>query len=105
MFAVIKTGGKQYKVEQNSIIHVETIKGDIGRRIEFKEILMVGGGMEQRIIGSPIVNGACVVAEIVAQVRGPKILIFKKKRRKNYRRKGGHKQDLTMLKIVGIEKV
>ncbi len=101
MFAVIKTGGKQYKVAENDILAIEKLSGDAGDSIEFSDVLMVGveGNLE---IGSPLVSGAMVAAKVVRQTRGKKIVVFKKKRRKNYRRKAGHKQDLTLVEITEI---
>jgi len=101
MFAVIKTGGKQYKVAEKDILVIEKLKGDAGDSIEFSDVLMVGteGNME---IGAPLVSGATVHATVVRQTRGKKIIVFKKKRRKNYRRKAGHKQDLTLIEITDI---
>jgi len=101
MFAVIKTGGKQYKVAEKDVLVIEKLKGDAGDSIVFSDVLMVGteGKME---IGTPLVDGASVVANVVRQTRGKKIVVFKKKRRKNYRRKAGHKQDLTLVEITDI---
>ncbi len=101
MFAVIKTGGKQYKVAEKDVLVIEKLKGDAGDSVEFSDVLMVGteGNME---IGTPLVSGAMVVATVVRQTRGKKIVVFKKKRRKNYRRKAGHKQDLTLVEITDI---
>ncbi len=101
MFAVIKTGGKQYKVAEKDVLVIEKLEGDAGDSIEFSDVLMVGteGNME---IGAPLVSGAMVVATVVRQTRGKKIVVFKKKRRKNYRRKAGHKQDLTLVEITDI---
>jgi large subunit ribosomal protein L21 len=104
MFAVIKTGGKQYKVAKDSIIKVEKIEGQLGSHIELDEILMLGEASKASFIGTPVVRGAKVTAEIVRQFRDDKIIIFKKKRRQHYRRKNGHRQDLTELKILDIIK-
>lgn len=98
MFAVIKTGGKQYKVQKDSIIIVETIAGDAGQKVSFDEVLMAGDK-----IGAPTVAGASVAGEIVKQTRGEKVIIFKKIRRHGYKRKQGHKQDLTVVKITDIK--
>lgn len=101
MFAVIKTGGKQYKVAAEDVISVEKLNAEAGDTIEIADVLMVGGdGAAQ--VGAPLVEGATVAAEVVEQTRGNKILVFKKKRRKNYRRKAGHRQDLTVIKITEI---
>ncbi len=101
MFAVIKTGGKQYKVAEKDVLVIEKLKGDAGDSVEFTDVLMVGteGNLE---IGTPLVSGATVHATVVRQTRGRKIVVFKKKRRKNYRRKAGHKQDLTLVEITDI---
>ncbi len=102
MFAVIQTGGKQYKVAQNDVITVERLAGEAGASIELGAVLAVGDGATLRI-GAPLVPGASVTAEVVEQTRGPKIIIFKKRRRQNSRRKNGHRQDLTVLKITGVK--
>lgn len=101
MYAVIKTGGKQYKVAEDDVIHVEKITGDAGDTVELNEVLMVGGDGAPRI-GTPLVEGAMVSAEVLEQTRAGKIIVFKKKRRHNYRRKKGHRQHLTALRILGI---
>lgn len=101
MFAVIKTGGKQYRVAPNDVISIERLEGEAGATVEFTEVLMVGGSGEPKI-GKPIVSGAKVTAELVAQTRGPKLIAFKKRRRKNSRRKKGHRQDLTKVRITDI---
>lgn len=100
-YAVIKTGGKQYRVAANDVITIETVAGDAGAKVEFKDVLMVGGDAGVKI-GTPVVSGATVTGEIVEQTRGPKVVAFKKRRRKNSRRKRGHRQDLTTVKITGI---
>ena len=100
MYAVIKTGGKQYRVRGGDVIRVEKLAGGVGDSVEFDEVLMVGG--EKVAVGTPTVTGAKVSAEIVAQDRAKKIIVFKKKRRKNYRRKYGHRQPYTELKITGV---
>jgi large subunit ribosomal protein L21 len=104
MFAIIKTGGKQHKVTKNSVIKVEKINGILGSKIEFDQILMLGEFSKPSFIGTPVVKGARVTAEIIRQLKDDKILIFKKKRRQNYRRKNGHRQALTELKILAITK-
>jgi large subunit ribosomal protein L21 len=101
MYAVIKTGSKQYRVEQGSTIRVEKLPGDKGSTVEIGEVLLVGDG-ESIKIGKPLVEGAKVSAEIVAQELGPKLIIFKFRRRKAYRKKNGHRQQYTALKITGI---
>ena len=100
MFAVVRTGGKQYRVAAGDLIRVERLEGEKGGTVTLGDVLMAGDK-----IGSPLVSGASVAAEIVAQARGPKILVFKKKRRQNYRRHAGHRQDLTILRITGISGV
>ncbi len=97
MFAVIKTGGKQYKVAPNDVIRVERLPGVAGDSLTLGEVLMVGDK-----IGAPLVEGASVTATVLEQARADKVIIFKKKRRQNYRRKKGHRQDLTVLRITGI---
>jgi len=97
MFAVIKTGGKQYRVVSGDVIKVEKLEGEAGSTIALDQVLMLGD-----TIGTPLVAGATVSAEVIAQDRGPKVIIFKKKRRQNYRRKNGHRQDLTVLRITEI---
>jgi large subunit ribosomal protein L21 len=97
MFAVIKTGGKQYRVASGDVIKVEKLEAEAGSTVTLDQVLMVDGK-----IGTPLVADATVSAEVVAQDRGPKIIVFKKKRRQNYRRKNGHRQDLTVLRITDI---
>src|SRR3546814_7159979 len=101
MFAVIKTGGKQYKVAKDDVIVIEKLKGEAGEVIAFESVLMVGEGAETKA-GTPFVEGVCVAGEVVEQARGDKILVFKKKRRQNYRRTSGHRQDLTVVRITDI---
>lgn len=100
MYAVIRTGGKQYRVAKNDVIKIERLPGEAGQTIEFTDVLMVGG--EQPIVGTPTVLGARVTGTLLEQTRGPKIVIFKKKRRKNYRRRTGHRQDITVVRITDI---
>ena len=102
MFAVIKTGGKQYKVVQDELIDVEKLDTEVGMTIKIAEVLMVGEGADVKV-GDPVVKGAEVTAEVVDQRRDRKVLVFKKKRRQNYRRKAGHRQHKTVLKITGIK--
>lgn len=104
MFAVIKAGGKQYKVDRNSVIKVEKIEGELGSKIQLDQVLMLGEFSKPSFIGTPMVKGAFVTAEIKSQLKDDKIIVFKKKRRKNYRRKAGHRQELTELKILDITK-
>ncbi|HIC82105.1 MAG TPA: 50S ribosomal protein L21 [Kiloniellaceae bacterium] len=101
MFAVIKTGGKQYKVAKDDVIVIEKLEGEAGAAVSFDSVLMVGEGAETKA-GAPFVEGASVAAEVVEQTRGDKVLIFKKKRRKNHRRLNGHRQDLTVVRITYI---
>ncbi len=101
MFAIIKTGGKQYRVSQGDQIVVERIAGEVGSEVALTEVLALGDG-QSGSIGTPTVANASVRAKIVQQPRGTKVLVFKKKRRKNYRRKRGHRQELTVLKIQEI---
>ncbi|HPL63665.1 MAG: 50S ribosomal protein L21 [Syntrophales bacterium] len=101
MYAVIKTGGKQYRVSEGDRIEIEKIDGDSGSDVVFNEVLMVSRGEEIRV-GTPLIAGAKVIGEIVLQGKGPKITIFKMKRRKGFRKKTGHRQDLTSLKIKEI---
>ena len=101
MFAVIKTGGKQYKVAAEDTITVMTLAGDAGAKISFNDVLMIVDG-DNTNIGAPMLAGAKVEAEIVEHSRGPKVIAFKKRRRKHSKRKRGHRQDLTVVKILSI---
>lgn len=101
MFAVIRTGGKQYRVAKDDIIAVEKLAHEPGDDIEFDEVLMVGDGAEVAT-GAPLVAGAAVSATVIEQTRAAKIIVFKKKRRHNYRRKKGHRQHQTVLRITDI---
>ena len=100
MFAVFKTGGKQYRVAAEDVIKVAKVKGDPGEIVEFGEVLVVGG--DNLSLGAPTVAGATVAAEVLEQAREPKIIAFKKRRRKNSRRKIGHRQEFTLLRITEI---
>jgi len=100
MYAVIKTGGKQYRVAKNDVITIEKLAGEAGGSVEFGEVLMLGGDSPK--VGSPLVAGAKVVGTVLEQVRGDKIIIFKKRRRKNYRRRTGHRQYHTVVRIGDI---
>src|SRR5262245_12571340 len=100
MFAVIKTGGKQYRVAAEDLLKVERIKGEPGEIVQFGEVLVVGG--DTTTLGVPTVAGASVAAEVVEQGRGPKVIAFKKRRRKNSRRKRGHRQEFTLIRITEI---
>ncbi len=101
MYAVIKTGGKQYRVAKDDVLHIERVPGEAGSTVEFAEVLMVGSGADVKL-GMPNVAGAKVTAELVEQSRGPKLIAFKKRRRKNSRRKKGHRQDLSTIRITMI---
>ncbi|MGA2410321.1 MAG: 50S ribosomal protein L21 [Candidatus Binataceae bacterium] len=103
MFAIVKTGGKQYHVSPGDQIVVERIEGDPGSEVALTEVLAIGDG-DASAIGAPLVPNASVTAKIVQQPRGTKVIVFKKKRRKNYRRKHGHRQELTVLRIEGISR-
>jgi large subunit ribosomal protein L21 len=100
MFAVIKTGGKQYRVVAEDILQVDRVDAEPGSVIEFGEVLVVGG--ETPVLGLPTVEGATVAAEVLDHVRGPKVIAFKKRRRKNSRRKRGHRQEFSLVRITEI---
>ena len=102
MFAVIRTGGKQYKVQKDSKIKVEKLEGKEGASVNLDQVLYIGNG-KSSTIGDPVIKGAQVTAKIVEQARAPKVVIFKKKRRQNYRRTRGHRQELTVLQITDIK--
>lgn len=102
MYAVIATGGKQYRVTQGDTIDVEKLPVEVGAEVTFDQVLLVGTDAETKI-GRPTVVGAKVVAKVVENGRAPKVLVFKIKRRKNYRRKQGHRQAFTRLSIQGIQ--
>ena len=101
MYAVVKTGGKQYRVAKDDKILVERLDGEAGSAIQLDNVMMLVDG-DKVTVGTPQVVGASVAAEVVEQTRGPKIIIFRRKRRKNHRRTQGHRQDLTLLKITDI---
>ena len=101
MYAVIETGGKQYRVNQGDIIKVEKLTADVGETVDFDRVLLVGEGTDVKV-GSPVVDGASVSGTVVEQDRHKKIIVFKMKRRKNYRRKQGHRQDYTGVLIDKI---
>lgn len=101
MFAVIKTGGKQYSVAADDTITVMTLAGEPGDRVTFDSVLMLVGDDETKF-GAPFLDGVSVTGEIVAQERGPKVIAFKKRRRQNSKRKRGHRQDLTKVRIVEL---
>jgi large subunit ribosomal protein L21 len=100
MFAVFKTGGKQYRVAAEDVLKVDKIKGERGEIVEFGEVLVVGG--DSVTLGAPTVAGATVAAEVLDQARGPKIIAFKKRRRKNSRRKRGFREEFTLIRITEI---
>jgi len=102
MFAVIRTGGKQYRVAKDEIIVVEKLLGEPGAMIELSDVLMIGGDGKDLVVGAPVIDKASVFAEVVEQSRADKILVFKKKRRQNYRRMRGHRQEQTVLRIVDV---
>jgi large subunit ribosomal protein L21 len=100
MYAVIKTGGKQYRVEKGETVRVEKLLGNVGDTITFDQVLLVGGDALK--VGMPLVAGAKVTATIKAQDRAKKVIVFKFRRRKNYRRKNGHRQPFTAVEVTGI---
>ena len=100
MFAVIRTGGKQYRVAPDDVLSIEKLEGEVGSMLTLTDVLMVGG--ETTVSGTPLVAGASVEAEILAQGKGEKVIAFKKKRRKNTHRKRGHRQLFTKVKITAI---
>lgn len=102
MFAIIRTGGKQYKVAKDTYLQVEKLDAEVGAKIQLSEVLMVSDG-SKTTVGAPVIEGAVVTAEILEQGRGEKVIIFKKRRRQNYRRKNGHRQLLTTIKITDIK--
>ena len=101
MYAVVKTGGKQYRVQKEDVVLVEKLNANDGDQLVLSDVLMVGDG-KKVTLGTPLVNDAAVMAQVIKQTRGPKITMIYKRRRKNSRRKQGHKQDLTLLKIIDI---
>ena len=101
MYAVVKTGGKQYRVEKEDVVLVEKLNANDGDQVVLDNVLMIGEG-KKVTLGNPMIDDAAVMAQVVRQTRGPKITMIYKRRRKNSRRKQGHKQDLTLLKIIDI---
>ncbi len=101
MYAVIQTGGKQYKVAKNDVIFVERLDGDAGSEVTFDKVMLIGDG-DGRTVGRPFIDGAAVTATVLEQARGPKLIVFKKKRRQNYRRKRGHRQAVSVVRITDI---
>ena len=100
MFAVIKTGGKQYRVAEDQVLKVEGVEGEPGTIVQIADVIMLGGDKPQ--LGNPTISGASVAAEIIEHGRGPKVIAFKKRRRKNSRRKRGHRQDFVLIRISEI---
>jgi large subunit ribosomal protein L21 len=100
MYAVVRTGGKQYKVTKDQVLTVETLAGDVGSKLTLSEVLMLGGDSPK--LGLPLVKGASIACEIVEHGQGEKVIAFKKKRRKNTHRKRGHRQHFTKLKVLEI---
>ncbi len=103
MYAIIKTGGKQYKVKSGDLVDIETVAGEAGAPVVFSEVLAIGEEGGKLNVGTPLLDGASVQAEIVEQFRGKKLVVFKMKRRKSYRRTHGHRQNLTKVKIGEIK--
>ncbi|MGD9649369.1 MAG: 50S ribosomal protein L21 [Dongiaceae bacterium] len=103
MFAIFQSGGKQYRVKAGDKLHVEKLEGEADAKITFNDVLMVGEGSSVTI-GAPLVKGASVSAKLVAQQLDEKVIIFKKRRRHNYRRKNGHRQELSLVEITAIAK-
>ncbi len=102
MFAVIKTGGKQYKVAKDDVIKVERLSGEAGDTLQLDHVLAIADDKGAMTLGTPMLEGATVSATLLEQARADKIVVFKKKRRQNYRRKAGHRQDITVLRITDI---
>ncbi|MDE2229919.1 MAG: 50S ribosomal protein L21 [Alphaproteobacteria bacterium] len=102
MYAVIRTGGKQYRVAKDDVIFVEKLAADPGSSVTLDEVLMLGGEGQKPKAGVPLIAGASVTAQVLEQKLGDKVLVFKKRRRHNYRRKNGHRQAMTVLRITGI---
>lgn len=101
MYAVIQTGGKQYRVANGDVITVEKLEGEAGSQLSIEPVLMVNDGKATQV-GAPVVEGASVAVEVVEQTRGDKIVVFKKKRRQGYRRTMGHRQELTVLRVLDV---
>ena len=100
MYAVVRTGGKQYKVTKDQVLTVESLAGDVGSKLSLGEVLLLGGATPK--LGAPLVKGASIACEIVEHGQGEKVIAFKKKRRKNTHRKRGHRQHFTTVKVLGI---
>jgi large subunit ribosomal protein L21 len=103
MFAVIKAGGRQYRVATDDVIEVDRMVGEVGDKVTFGEVLMVGGGDAAPVLGDPTIAGASVAGEVVDHTRARKVIAFKKRRRKNSRRIRGHRQQLTLVRITAID--
>ncbi|MEX0298441.1 MAG: 50S ribosomal protein L21 [Kordiimonas sp.] len=103
MFAVVKTGGKQYRVAEGDVIKVEKLDGEVGKSVVLDQVLMVGDDKGVKV-GEPLVEGTSVTADVLEQKKDKKIVVFKKKRRHNYRRKKGHRQEITVLRVTAIGK-
>ena len=101
MFAVVKTGGKQYRVAKDDVIRVEKLAAEPGDKVALNDVLLIDDD-GAKTVGTPVIEGAAVEAEVVEQARDKKVIVFKKKRRQNYRRKKGHRQDLTVLRITDV---
>jgi len=102
MYAVIRTGGKQYRVAKDDVIRIERLAGEAGETVTFGDVLMIGGDGAAKV-GAPTIEGATVSAELVEQARGDKVIVFKKQRRQNHRRKRGHRQNLSVVRITDIQ--
>ena len=101
MYAVLKTGGKQYRVKEGDILKIEKVEGEVGQTLELEEVLLIGNSQEPKV-GQPLVPNAKIVADIIDQGKAKKIIVFKSKRRKGYRKKQGHRQMFTSVKINKI---
>jgi large subunit ribosomal protein L21 len=102
MFAIIETGGKQYKVEKGTTLEIEKLTEESGKTIDFEQVLLTSDGKSTKV-GTPFVKGAKVTGKVVEQTRGEKIIVFKKKAKKRYERKQGHRQDLTVVEITEVK--
>ena len=102
MYAVVKTGGKQYRVGVGDVIRVERLGGEVGETLTLGHVLALGGGDAAMRIGTPALDGVTVKTEIIAQEKSAKVIVFKKKRRHNYRRKTGHRQQVTVLRVMEL---
>ena len=100
MYAVVRTGGKQYKVTKDAVLQVESLAGDVGSKLTLDEVLLLGGDSPK--LGAPLIKGASIECEILGHGQGEKVIAFKKKRRKNTHRKRGHRQHFTKLKVLSI---